>query len=107
MFRPERQPQFASELAASVTESARIERTPVIEFAINHGAREFRVMSPRTAIQIVRSDGRPYVVNNTDLGVDVNGSACFVLDVVDLDSVASSLFQDSESSRLGQPARRP
>src|SRR5665213_2094240 len=107
MFRPERKAQRASELAASVTKSTRVKRDPFIEFAINHGAREFRVMRPRTAIQIVRSDGRPHVVNNTDLGVDVYGVARFVLDVVDPDSVAASFSQDSESSRLGQSARRP
>jgi hypothetical protein len=72
---PERQPQRARELAASVTEAARIKRNPVVEFAVNHGARKFRVMSPRAAIQIVRPDGRPDVIDDTDLGVDVDGSA--------------------------------
>src|ERR1019366_8726962 len=95
------------ELAASVTESARMKRNSVIEFAINYGARKFRVMSPRSAVQIVRSDGPPNVVDNTNLGVDVNGSVDFVLDIVDPDAIAASLLHDGEGARLGESARRP
>ena len=64
-------------------------------------------MSPRTAIQIVRSDGRPDVIDNADLGVDVDGSIGLVFDVVDSDSFAASLLYNGDCPRLGVPARRP
>ena len=62
-------------------------------------------MSPRAAVQIIRANGRPDVINNANFGVNVNGGVNFVLDVVDPDSIAAGVLNDGEGSRLGEPAR--
>lgn len=106
MFRPERQTQVASEFATSVTHTGRVEGFTVVVPAVNHGAREFRIVRPRASIEVIRTDGGPHVIDYADLGVDVNRCSCFVLQVVDAHARTPRGLDHRQGSGLGEATRR-
>jgi len=50
---------------------------------------ELAVVGPRTSVQVVRADHRPYVVDHHDLGVYVHRSAVGVRDVIHREPLAA------------------
>ena len=87
MLGPESQTEITRELAAPITEAPRINRRSVVELGVEHGTGHLRIVRPRAAIQVVGTDTRPDVVDDTDLGMDVDGCAELVLEVVDADAL--------------------
>ena len=74
---------------------------------IEDGAGEFAVRGPGAAVEVVRPAGEPGVVDDADLGVDVDGSARAVLEVEDADPVGGRPAQHRDRAELAEPARRP
>ena len=83
----QRQTQFASEPAGSVPEPARIGRGTPVAFAVQHGGGQLGVVRPGPHVEVVAADRCPHVVDDAQLGVDVDGPALQVLDVEHLDPV--------------------
>ena len=94
---------------ARVDEPVRLCRSvdgrPTIEFTVEDGAEEFRVVGPGAPIQIVRPDLDPDVVDHTDLGVHVDRRTGTVLEVIDRNAVATGLIQRSPSGANRQGGR--
>src|SRR5487761_814977 len=95
MLAPQLQSQVAGELSGAVPKARRIEGFATIALVVYHGARDLGVMTPGPPIEVVRSDRCPDVVDHADLGVNVDGNAGEVLDVVDGDTIASRIEKNA------------
>src|ERR1700682_2377414 len=108
MLPPELQSQLAREPASAIAKSGRVDGIAPIMFFVDDRAGKLRVMAPGPAIEVVRSDGRPYVVDDADLGVHVNRCAVGVLDVIDGDAIGRRTEKHSHRllpTDLGGPQR--
>jgi hypothetical protein len=45
---------------------------PLVDGVVDHSAAEFGVVGPRAAIEVVRPDRCPHVVDDADLRMDVD-----------------------------------
>jgi hypothetical protein len=81
--------KIAGESTAAITEPCRIERYSIIELCVENRAGHLRIVGPGPTIEIVRSNKRPDVVDHTHLGMDVDGRAILILEVVDAYPVAA------------------
>jgi len=89
MFAPQPQPEFPCEYPCSVTEPRGVTRLALVGRRVKYRAGQLAVMRPRSAIQVVRADHGPDVVDDHDLGVHIHGRARVVFDVVDRESVTA------------------
>ena len=91
MLSPELQAQVAGEGARAVAQARRIDRLPRIAHLVKHGACDLGVMAPRPAVEVVRPDRGPDIVDDADFGVHVNRDSEHVLDIEDRDAVSPGL----------------
>src|SRR6266536_470955 len=106
MLAPQAQAQVASEDAGAVAEAGRVRGWSRVEGGVEHGCGELRVMGPRAAVEVVRADRGPHVVDDADLGVDVDRSCILVLEVVDGGSLAPCGLDHVEGGLLAAAVGR-
>src|ERR687892_2197540 len=107
------QAQLAGEDPGPVPHPRRVAGITPVKGLVEHGTAELGVVRPRAQVEVVGPDGRPYVVDDACLGVDVDGFALVVLEVVDGNPVASGpthepdgLLVADQLGRFGQRAAR-
>jgi hypothetical protein len=93
VFAPEAQTRVACQHTGAVSEARGVERFPLVVGRVEHGARNLGVVGPRTPVEVVGPDLQPDVVDDTDLGVDVDGRAVRILQVVEPDAITARLAQ--------------
>ncbi len=86
MLTPHAQSRIASEPTSTVAPAARVERMTGVDRFIEHCARQLRVVSPGTTIQVVGSDIHPDIVDDAHFCVDVDRGSPLVLEVVHRDT---------------------
>src|SRR5450759_3808188 len=91
MLSPQQKSEVTCICARAVTQARRVDRFPRIAYLVHHGACDLGVMAPRSAVEVVRPDRRPDVVDHADLGVHVNRNSKQVLDVEDRYAVPARL----------------
>ncbi len=64
-------------------------------------------MRPGPAVEVIRSDDRPGIVHDADLGVHVDRRSCLVFRAVDGDPVAGGLPQHPHCVDPADQVRRP
>ena len=105
VFAPQLKSSLASDDPCCVAGAGRILRCSLIEAVVQNRARKLGVVRPGSAIQVVRADRHPHVVDDADLGVDVDRQS-ILLEVVDGDSATAELAETTESAELADPAGR-
>src|SRR5664279_2207823 len=83
MFASQGEAQVTCQHARAVAEACRVARVPLVTLLVNHCTAQFRVMGPRSAIDVVTANAHPHVVDDADLRVHVDRHAALVLEPVD------------------------
>src|SRR6478736_7862431 len=96
--------RVAGQPSCPITQAARIRRRPIVELAVQHRAGELGIVGPRASVDVVRPDLEPDVVDDARLGMDVDGSALTVLQVVHGDTWASGRLEALDDLLAGVPA---
>ena len=104
VFAHHRETQLAGEPAGSVPEPAGIGRGALVAFGVQHRGGQLGVVRPGPRVEVVAADRRPDVVDDAQLGVDVDGQALQVLDVEHLHPVPARLPHHGQG--LGVPQHR-
>jgi hypothetical protein len=74
VFGGESQSQVAGESSCPAAEAVQGGGVAVIEGIVQDGAGEFGVMGPGAAVDVVRADAGPHIVDDADFGVHVDGT---------------------------------
>ena len=77
----------------------------LVERRVDDCARQLGVVGPRAAVDVVGAGDHPYVVDDADLGVDVDRRALRVLDVADAHPIAAGPLDDPHGALATDPAR--
>ena len=95
VFTHQPQPQVASELAG----------------VIQYRTRQFAVVRPRSAVEVIAADARPDVVDDTDLRMHVHGRALVVLDVEHVNPLRAGLlaciYRLTAANHVGRQRQTP
>ena len=105
MFAHELETQLSGESAGTVTEAAGIGRSARVAFVVEHRGGQLGVVGPRSHVEILATDQRPDIVDDAELGVDVDGPALQVLDVEDLNPFPARLPHHGQGLAVSQPRR--
>ena len=74
---------------------------------VEDDGRELGVVGPRAAAEVVRAGAGPDVVDDADLGVDVDGDAGVVLQAVRRHAVGSDVHQPADRAVTTEQLRHP
>ena len=89
----------------AVAEPGRVARLALVRRRVEHGAGQFAVVRPRSAVEVVRADHGPDVVDDDHLRVHVDRRARRVLDVVDGETLAACRAADLDGLLAADQAR--
>ena len=107
VFAHQGQAQIAREDARTVAQTRRVGQFAEVAVAVEDRARQLGIVRPRPAVQVVRSHGRPRVVDDHGFRVHVDRRALFVLEVEDREPVASEGVETIDELELGEPVGGP
>lgn len=81
MLAQQLQTQFTREDTGAVAEPGRVPGLTFLALVVEHRTRQFTVVRPRPAVEVVAADAGPHIVDHTHLGMNVNRCAFVVFHV--------------------------